>query len=44
MVDGTREHGTIPVVDQEDKALGAADKAVIQRAEVPPCQLPDSGT
>jgi len=25
-------------------ALGAADKAAIQRVEVPPCQLPDSGT
>jgi hypothetical protein len=24
--------------------LGAADKAAIQRVEVPPCQLPDSGT
>ena len=28
----------------KEYALGAADKAAIQRVEVPPCQLPDSGT
>jgi len=31
-------------VSREDKALGAADKAAIQRVEVLSCQLPDSGT
>ncbi|HUU19944.1 MAG TPA: hypothetical protein VMW72_22520 [Sedimentisphaerales bacterium] len=33
-----------PMGDTEVHALGAADKAAIQRVEVPSCQLPDSGT
>jgi hypothetical protein len=36
--------GTNYLMVWEDDALGAADKAAIQRVEVPPCQLPDSGT
>jgi len=44
MVDLVRACHSIVNIGREDKALGAADKAAIQRVEVPPCQLPDSGT
>jgi len=33
------------VIEKSRKCvIGAANKAAIQRVEVPPCQLPDSGT
>jgi hypothetical protein len=34
----------VTIVGPGSELCVAADKATIQRAEVPPCQLPDSGT
>ncbi len=44
MLDFNNSQSKIVNIDREGKALGAADKAAIQRVEVPSCQLPDSGT
>jgi hypothetical protein len=44
MLDFNNSKSRIEIIDQEDRALGAADKAAIQRVEVLSCQLPDSGT
>jgi hypothetical protein len=44
MLDFAERQIRVVTVAREDRAMGAADKAAIQRVKVLSCQLPDSGT
>jgi hypothetical protein len=43
-VPGSKSIAGHSTVHNGTRESGAADKAAIRRAKVPPCQLPDSGT